>query len=131
MARMEKTLVLEAEATTTGMDDELAICTCVHDVIPALKAEQAELVRRVELGGEPLHQVATDLGITPNNASVRLHRARRSLREGRGTWLSGLRLSSSGTSIVAVCLAFAGTLRATRLPPSCETLSAYPSIYLW
>jgi RNA polymerase sigma factor (sigma-70 family) len=84
MARMEKTLVLEAEATTTGKDDELfkAICTCVHDVIPALKAEQAELVRRVELGGEPLHQVATDLGITPNNASVRLHRARRSLREG-------------------------------------------------
>jgi DNA-directed RNA polymerase specialized sigma24 family protein len=65
------------------MDDALltAVCTCIYDLIPALKAEQAELVRRVELGEEPLHQVAGDLGITPNNASVRLHRARRALRE--------------------------------------------------
>jgi RNA polymerase sigma-70 factor (ECF subfamily) len=83
LARLESSVAAEAEATTVGADEALfkAICTCVNDIIPSLKLEQAELVRRVELGGEPLHQVAGDLRITPNNASVRLHRARRALRD--------------------------------------------------
>jgi RNA polymerase sigma factor (sigma-70 family) len=83
LARLESSVAAEAEATTAGADEALfeAVCACVNDLIPALKTEQAELVRRVELGGEPLHQVAGDLRITPNNASVRLHRARRALRE--------------------------------------------------
>ncbi|HLC42323.1 MAG TPA: sigma-70 family RNA polymerase sigma factor [Methylomirabilota bacterium] len=65
------------------MDEELfqATCACLHDVNAALKPEYAELIRRVELGGKPLHQVARHLGITSNNASVRLHRARQALRE--------------------------------------------------
>jgi len=83
MARLESSVAAEAETTTMSVDEALftAVCTCVNDIIPALKAEHAELVRRVEVGGEPLHHVASDLGITPNNASVRLHRARRTLRE--------------------------------------------------
>ena len=83
VARLEASAAAETETTTTDMDEELfrAICTCVNDLIPTLKAENAVLVQRVELGGEPLHRVADDLGITPNNASVRLHRARRTLRD--------------------------------------------------
>jgi len=83
VTRLEQSVAAEAVTSTTGADEELftAVCACVNDIIPLLKAEHAELVRRVELGGEPLHLVAGDLGITPNNASVRLHRARRILRE--------------------------------------------------
>lgn len=82
VARMEQSVAAEVASTTAGVDEPLftAVCTCVTDLIPALKPEHAELVRRVELGAESLHQVATALGITPNNASVRLHRARRALR---------------------------------------------------
>lgn len=81
--RLEESVAADASPSTTGLDDALlaAVCTCVNDLIPTLKEEHAELVRRVELGEEPLHQVASDLGITSNNASVRLHRARRALRE--------------------------------------------------
>lgn len=57
------------------------ICTCGNELIDALKPEDAELIRRVELAEEPLGRVAKDLGITRNNARVRLHRARRALRE--------------------------------------------------
>lgn len=83
VTRLEQSVAAEAPSRTTGADEALftAVCTCVNDIIPALKTEHAELVRRVELGGESLHQVASDLGITPNNASVRLHRARRTLRK--------------------------------------------------
>jgi len=56
-----------------------AVCACVHDVLAALKPEQAAVIRRAEPDGEPLNRVASHLGITPNNASVRLYRARRAL----------------------------------------------------
>ncbi len=79
--RTEAHFVAESE-TTTGVDEQLfrATCTCVNDLIPTLKPEYVKLIRRVELADEPIQQVARDLGITANNASVRLHRARRALR---------------------------------------------------
>lgn len=69
---------------TTEIDEELFRATypCVKDVATTLKPEYSELIRRVELADEPLQEVARDLGITINNASVRLHRARQALREG-------------------------------------------------
>ena len=83
VARLEQSVAAETETTTNGEDRELfqAVCTCVYDVLAALKPEQAAVIRRVELEGEALKRVASDLGITPNNASVRLHRARRALRD--------------------------------------------------
>jgi len=87
LSRLESSVTAEAEAEadvmTASADEALfnAVCTCVDSMISALRPEHAELVRRVELGGEPLSRVAGDLRITPNNASVRLHRARRALRE--------------------------------------------------
>lgn len=79
--RTEAHFVAESQ-TTTGVDEELfrATCTCVNDLIPTLKPQYVKLIRRVELADEPIQQVARDLGITANNAAVRLHRARRALR---------------------------------------------------
>lgn len=60
---------------------EGAICECVGDLIPTLKSEYAEVLRRVELEGSSLAAVADELGVTANNAAVRLHRARAALRK--------------------------------------------------
>lgn len=57
------------------------VCRCLHGLVPLLRPEYADMVRRVDLEGAPLQEVARDLGITPNNAGVRLHRARAALRK--------------------------------------------------
>lgn len=64
-------------------DPELhrTVCACVHDLVPALKPDWARLVRRVDLEGARVPDVARDEGITPNAAAVRLHRARATLRD--------------------------------------------------
>ena len=62
-------------------DLERAVCACVNDLIPVLKPEYAELIRRVDLGGGDVTSAAAALGITPGNARVRLHRARAALRQ--------------------------------------------------
>lgn len=56
------------------------ICACFDKLLPTLKPTHAELIRRVELEGEPVAAAAAALGLTPNNASVTLHRARAELR---------------------------------------------------
>lgn len=83
LTRMSESAARAMEARTSDVDGELfrAVCTCVRDVLAALKPEQVEVIRRVEFDEQPLAEVARNLGITPNNASVRLHRARRALRE--------------------------------------------------
>jgi RNA polymerase sigma factor (sigma-70 family) len=58
-----------------------AVCACLHDVLPALKPEYADLVRQVDLEERQVSDVARSTGITANNASVRLHRARRALKD--------------------------------------------------
>ena len=72
-----------ATSAATLEDDgeaERQICACFEKMLPALKPAQAELIRRVELKGEPVAKVALALGMTANNASVTLHRARTELR---------------------------------------------------
>jgi len=72
-----------ASSTATLADDgeaERQICACFEKMLPALKPKQAELIRRVELQGEPVAHAANALGLTATNASVMLHRARGELR---------------------------------------------------
>jgi RNA polymerase sigma factor (sigma-70 family) len=71
----------EQEAEST-FEPELRqnICTCVSAVLPTLKPEYADIVGAVELGDKPIAQVAAERGLTANNATVRLHRARAALR---------------------------------------------------
>lgn len=56
------------------------ICACLGSVVDTLKPPHAELLRRVDLNGESVQAVARALRMTPNNASVTLHRARKELR---------------------------------------------------
>jgi RNA polymerase sigma-70 factor (ECF subfamily) len=56
-------------------------CACLTRLMTTLKPEYAAILESVDLGGRPLAGAARDLGITSNNASVRLHRARRALRQ--------------------------------------------------
>lgn len=82
-ARLEEYLAHEIETAAAIADEELLreVCRCVTELIEGLKHEYKEILSRVELRDEPLQQVASELGITANNASVRLHRARESLRK--------------------------------------------------
>ena len=64
-------------------DDDLhaTICACVTDLMKTLKPEYTAAIRRVDLEGSSVTGFAEELGISPNNAAVRLHRARESLRK--------------------------------------------------
>jgi RNA polymerase sigma-70 factor (ECF subfamily) len=72
----------EAPEADPGLDADLerAVCACVNDLVPLLKPEYADLIRRIDLGGADVTSAADALGITPGNARVRLHRARAALR---------------------------------------------------
>ena len=58
-----------------------AICGCMHMLLPTLKSEYAEMIRRIDLEEEAVATVASDLQISVNNATVRLHRARQVLKQ--------------------------------------------------
>lgn len=58
-----------------------AVCACLEPLLRTLRPGYAELLRRIDLAGEPIPTVAQDLKITANNATVRLHRARKALRK--------------------------------------------------
>ena len=63
-----------------GFGLEAVVCACVHGLIPTLKEEYATILRAAEMDGRPVREVSAQLGLTPGNAAVRLHRARRALR---------------------------------------------------
>ncbi|MEO7597544.1 MAG: sigma-70 family RNA polymerase sigma factor [Opitutus sp.] len=72
-----------ASDTITLADDkdaERQLCGCFEKLLPTLKPVHGELLRQVELQGESVAHAAHALGLTPNNASVSLHRARAELR---------------------------------------------------
>lgn len=78
-----RALAVEArDADGAQEDPELkdAVCACLGDLLPTLKPSYAELVRQVDLEGRAVQDVAREAGITPNNAGVRLHRARHALK---------------------------------------------------
>lgn len=64
-----------------GGEVDQAVCNCLHLLLPTLKPEYAEIVRRVDILGESRERLATALGISPNNLNVRLHRGRQALRK--------------------------------------------------
>jgi len=71
---------LEAEG---GPDAELqgTVCQCVSRLSGTLKAEYAEALQRVEIDGISVKEYAAEVGITSNNAAVRVFRAREALRK--------------------------------------------------
>jgi len=68
-------------ASEEPVPEEPPICGCCVGQLDSLRADYAEILRRVDLGDERLADAAAALGITVNNATVRLHRARKALRD--------------------------------------------------
>lgn len=61
-------------------DWDAAMCACFRGLIPTLKPRYAEVIRRVDLCGEPKQEVGRDLKISRATMDVLLHRARTALR---------------------------------------------------
>lgn len=70
------------EGDELPLDTELEgeVCRCIDSLLPTIKPEYATILRRVELENARLADVAAELTISPNNAAVRLHRARQALK---------------------------------------------------
>ncbi|HEX2059535.1 MAG TPA: sigma-70 family RNA polymerase sigma factor [Thermoanaerobaculia bacterium] len=58
-----------------------AICGCVSRLATTLKPEYAAAIQRIDVEGAPVQDFAAEAGITPNNAAVRVFRAREALRK--------------------------------------------------
>lgn len=61
--------------------DERLLCECFKRLLPAVPGQYRELLQRMDLDGADAGEVAAELGLTKNNLTVRLHRARKHLRE--------------------------------------------------
>jgi len=57
------------------------VCQCVGQLAGTLRPEYAEALRRVEIDGVAVRDYASEVGITSNNAAVRVFRAREALRK--------------------------------------------------
>jgi RNA polymerase sigma-70 factor (ECF subfamily) len=81
-ARGHARLAEEMKSASGPEEAARTVCACVAGVLGTLKPEYRGAVQAVELEGRELRAFAGDLGITPNNAAVRLHRGREALRKG-------------------------------------------------
>ena len=79
-ATRERKLAELAPSIETATSEEAAACACALGLLDGLRPEYADIVRRVDLDDQPVDQAAAALGISSNNAGVRLHRARAKLR---------------------------------------------------
>jgi RNA polymerase sigma-70 factor (ECF subfamily) len=78
----------EADETGAGPDLEslpapepaAPVCGCGAVLLEEIPASYAEMLRRIDASEEPIEDVARSLGISTATAYVRLHRARRALR---------------------------------------------------
>jgi RNA polymerase sigma factor (sigma-70 family) len=69
-----------AEAPTSYEPElERIACACIGDVIHDLKSEYRDAIQQVDLDGVSVQAFAASQGTSANNASVRLHRARKDL----------------------------------------------------
>jgi RNA polymerase sigma-70 factor (ECF subfamily) len=78
---LERVAGMSTETEAPEPDFERAICQCVYDLLPTLKDVYSLLLRRVDLNGANIAEVAVETGMTANNTRVKLHRARAALRK--------------------------------------------------
>jgi RNA polymerase sigma-70 factor, ECF subfamily len=62
-------------------DAEQQLCGCVLKAAQGLKAEYASALKAVDVEDQPVNKFAANAGISAGNASVRLWRARKALKE--------------------------------------------------
>jgi RNA polymerase sigma factor (sigma-70 family) len=80
-ARLQQAAQAEPKAPIDPEEDLDAPLRCLSNTLADLRPETGDLLRRAELKETPLRRLADDLGITANNAGVRVHRAREALRQ--------------------------------------------------
>lgn len=79
--RAEADFARKEAATPVPVDDlDAFVCMCLYKLLPLLKPEYAEVLRRADLENESREAIAAALGLTLSNLTVRLHRARQALR---------------------------------------------------
>jgi RNA polymerase sigma factor (sigma-70 family) len=76
MGRLEEEL-----RDSPSAEEERLLCACFQRLLPAMPREHRELLQLIDLDGRDPLEVARDRGITKNNLHVRLHRARKHLRD--------------------------------------------------
>ena len=69
----------DAEQPSPDLRDE--ICECVTGLLKDLKPEYRHALEIVDIGDGSPAELAARAGISPNNATVRVHRARRALEK--------------------------------------------------
>jgi RNA polymerase sigma factor (sigma-70 family) len=62
-------------------EDERILCECFRRLLPMIPEQYRDLLQQIDLDGKEPLEVAEMLGLTKNNLTVRLHRARKHLRE--------------------------------------------------
>jgi RNA polymerase sigma factor (sigma-70 family) len=74
---------MREEQLAESEDEELhrVVCKCVAQLADTLKPEYAAALRRVEVDGVSVKDYADEVGISSNNAGVRIFRAREALRK--------------------------------------------------
>lgn len=77
LEQFEKELSEEPDAAAKRV-----VCQCMKRLLPGLPEQYRDLLQRIDLDGASPKEAATALGLTPNNVTVRLHRARQKLRAG-------------------------------------------------
>lgn len=60
---------------------DFVICACLYKMLPTLSPGYADLIWRADLIGEERSAIAEDLGLSEAALRVKLHRARRAMRE--------------------------------------------------
>jgi RNA polymerase sigma-70 factor (ECF subfamily) len=76
-------MAAETRDGAASLDAELmeAACSCVGRLVGTLKPEYADALRRVDLAEGSVGDYARAASLTPGNAAVRLHRARKALKK--------------------------------------------------
>ncbi len=80
-ASQAKALEEFAAETPLSYENELqeTVCACIGDVIRDLKPEYRTAIEQIDLGDATVEAFAQNQEISTNNASVRLHRARKAV----------------------------------------------------
>jgi RNA polymerase sigma-70 factor (ECF subfamily) len=74
-------LLPELERAAEDPASAAEVCRCILGLAGTLKPEYAAVLQRVDVEGRSVQDFAADVGITANNASVRLFRAREALKK--------------------------------------------------
>ena len=65
---------------TPSEEDERILCECFKRLLPMVPGQYRDLLQQIDLDGKEPAEVASKLGLTKSNVTVRLHRARKRLR---------------------------------------------------